>query len=138
MPFGLKNAGATYQQLVDKAFDSQIGRNIEVYVDDLVIKSYTEAEMLRDIDETFWYMISPGGIKSCPVKTEAVLQLPSPRTIKEDIRSGTSLQAAEVALVGATPAGSTQTKGGTDCIPGPELNYTPMEKLVLALVFVAK
>ncbi|GKA83952.1 reverse transcriptase domain-containing protein [Tanacetum coccineum] len=53
MPFGLKNAGATYQRLVDKAFDSQVGRNIEVYVDDLVIKSHTEAEMLRDIDETF-------------------------------------------------------------------------------------
>nr|GEW61291.1 reverse transcriptase domain-containing protein [Tanacetum cinerariifolium] len=53
MPFGLKNAGATYQRLVDKAIDSQIGRNIEVYVDDLVIKSRTEAEMLRDIGETF-------------------------------------------------------------------------------------
>ncbi|GJY98517.1 reverse transcriptase domain-containing protein [Tanacetum coccineum] len=49
MPFGLKNAGATYQRLVDKAFDNQVGRNIEVYVDDLVIKSYTEAEMIRDI-----------------------------------------------------------------------------------------
>ncbi|GKA45264.1 reverse transcriptase domain-containing protein [Tanacetum coccineum] len=108
MPFGLKNAGATYQRLVDKAFDSQVGRNIEVYVDDLVIKSHTEAEMLRDIDETFrtlrkinmklnpkkctfgavegmflGYMISPEGIKPCPDKTEAVLQLPSPRTIKE-------------------------------------------------------
>ncbi|GJS49249.1 reverse transcriptase domain-containing protein [Tanacetum coccineum] len=53
MPFGRKNAGATYQRLVDKAFDSQVGRNIEVYVDDLVIKSHTEAEMPRDIDETF-------------------------------------------------------------------------------------
>ncbi|GJU02140.1 reverse transcriptase domain-containing protein [Tanacetum coccineum] len=50
MPFGLKNAGATYQRLVDKAFSSQVGRNIELYVDDLVIKSYTETEMLRDID----------------------------------------------------------------------------------------
>ncbi|GKD88525.1 reverse transcriptase domain-containing protein, partial [Tanacetum coccineum] len=53
MPFGLKNAGATYQRLVDRAFDSQVGRNMEVYVDDLVIKSHTEAEMLRDIGETF-------------------------------------------------------------------------------------
>nr|GEV46663.1 reverse transcriptase domain-containing protein [Tanacetum cinerariifolium] len=52
MPFGLKNAGATYQRLMDKAFNSQTGRNIEVYVDDLVIKSHTEAEMLRDIGET--------------------------------------------------------------------------------------
>nr|GEV17889.1 hypothetical protein [Tanacetum cinerariifolium] len=53
MPFGLKNAGATYQRLMDKAFEGQIGRNIEVYVDDLVVKSCTEAEMMRDIEETF-------------------------------------------------------------------------------------
>nr|GEX73094.1 reverse transcriptase domain-containing protein [Tanacetum cinerariifolium] len=53
MPFGLKNAGATYQRLMDKAFESQVGRNIEVYVDDLVVKSHTEAEMVRDIEETF-------------------------------------------------------------------------------------
>nr|GEY18763.1 hypothetical protein [Tanacetum cinerariifolium] len=53
MPFGLKNTGATYQQLVDKAFDSQIGRNIEMYIDNLVIKSHTKGEMLRDIGESF-------------------------------------------------------------------------------------
>nr|GEW55564.1 reverse transcriptase domain-containing protein [Tanacetum cinerariifolium] len=53
MPFGLKNAGATYQRLMNKAFESQMGRNIEVYVDDLVVKSHTEAEMVRDIEETF-------------------------------------------------------------------------------------
>nr|GEV46701.1 reverse transcriptase domain-containing protein [Tanacetum cinerariifolium] len=40
----------TGQGLMDKAFESQIGRNIEVYVDDLVVKSYTEAEMMRDIE----------------------------------------------------------------------------------------
>ncbi|GKE41018.1 reverse transcriptase domain-containing protein, partial [Tanacetum coccineum] len=108
MPFGLKNAGAIYQRLVDNAFDSQVGRNIEVYVDDLVIKSHTEAELPRDIDKTFrtlrkinmklnpkkctfgavegmflGYMIGPEGIKPCPDKTEAVLQLPSPQTMKE-------------------------------------------------------
>ncbi|GJZ29633.1 hypothetical protein Tco_0574280 [Tanacetum coccineum] len=85
MPFGLKKAGATYQRLVDKAFHSQVGRNMEVYVDDLVIKSHTEAEMLRDIDET--YTITPEGIKPCPDKTEAVLQLSSPRKIKEAHRT---------------------------------------------------
>ncbi|GJT96993.1 reverse transcriptase domain-containing protein [Tanacetum coccineum] len=53
MPFGLKNVGTTYERLVDKAFDDQVGRNIEVYVDDLVIKSHTETNMLRDIGETF-------------------------------------------------------------------------------------
>nr|GEU61092.1 reverse transcriptase domain-containing protein [Tanacetum cinerariifolium] len=53
MPFDLKNAGATYQRLIDQAFKGQIGRNIEVYVDDFVVKIYTEAEMMRDIEETF-------------------------------------------------------------------------------------
>nr|GFC25029.1 reverse transcriptase domain-containing protein [Tanacetum cinerariifolium] len=52
MPFGLKNAGATYQRLMDKAFESQMGRNIEVYVDDLVVKSHTEAEMCGPDDRT--------------------------------------------------------------------------------------
>ncbi|XP_076890282.1 uncharacterized protein LOC143541309 [Bidens hawaiensis] len=53
MPFGLKNAGATYQRLIDQAFKDQIGRNLEVYMDDLVIKSIKEDQMLRDIEETF-------------------------------------------------------------------------------------
>nr|GEX09044.1 reverse transcriptase domain-containing protein [Tanacetum cinerariifolium] len=52
MPFGLKNVGATYQRLVDKAFGRQIGQNLEIYVDDLVIKSHTETELLWDIEET--------------------------------------------------------------------------------------
>jgi hypothetical protein len=39
MPFGLKNAGATYQMLVNKMFRDQIGRNVEVYVDDMLVKS---------------------------------------------------------------------------------------------------
>ncbi|GJV80173.1 reverse transcriptase domain-containing protein [Tanacetum coccineum] len=108
MPFGLKNAGATYQRLVDNAFAGQVGRNLEVYVDDLVIKSHTEDELVRDIVETFralrkinmklnpkkctfgategmflGYLIEPDGIKPCPEKTKAVIQLPSPRTMKE-------------------------------------------------------
>nr|GEU37454.1 reverse transcriptase domain-containing protein [Tanacetum cinerariifolium] len=108
MPFGLKNAGATYQRLMDNAFEGQISQNIEVYADDLVVKSYTEAEMTRDIEETFrtlrkvnmklnpkkcsfgleegvflGYVVTPEGIKPCPDKTAVVLQLPSPRIIKE-------------------------------------------------------
>ncbi|GKB18978.1 reverse transcriptase domain-containing protein [Tanacetum coccineum] len=53
MPFGLKNAGATYQRLVDSTFQTQIGRNLEAYVDDMVIKSKEEASLLADIAETF-------------------------------------------------------------------------------------
>ena len=39
MPFGLKNAGATYQRLMNRMFASQIGRNVQVYVDDMLVKS---------------------------------------------------------------------------------------------------
>nr|GEU29016.1 reverse transcriptase domain-containing protein [Tanacetum cinerariifolium] len=53
MPFGLRNTRATYQRLVDKAFHKQIGRNLEVYVDDLVIKSRMKDEIVRDIEMTF-------------------------------------------------------------------------------------
>ncbi|GJY26984.1 reverse transcriptase domain-containing protein [Tanacetum coccineum] len=203
MPFYVKNAGATYQRLVDKAFDSQVGRNIEVYVDDLVIKSHTKAEMLRDIDETFrtlrkinmklnpkkctfravkgmflGYMISSKGIRPCPDKTEAVLQLPSPRTIKEKCIKNSDFHwtpkpeqafkqlkqhLSELPLLVApkpkeklivylsathgaisvflmTERGTVQTSVYfvSSTLHGPELNYTPMEKLVLLLVFAAK
>ncbi|GJT75060.1 reverse transcriptase domain-containing protein [Tanacetum coccineum] len=108
MPFGLKNAGATYQRLVDKAFQKQIGQNLEVYVDDLVIKSCTEQEVIRDIEETFktlreinmklnpkkctfgmregtflGYKVNADGLKVCPDKVEAVLSLPSPKCLKD-------------------------------------------------------
>ncbi|GJR92318.1 reverse transcriptase domain-containing protein [Tanacetum coccineum] len=54
MSFGLKNAGSTYQRLVDKAFQKQIGRNLEVYVDDLVIEEHTgRKENQLNIAETF-------------------------------------------------------------------------------------
>ncbi|GJZ42967.1 reverse transcriptase domain-containing protein [Tanacetum coccineum] len=53
MPFGLRNAGATYQRLVDKAFSSQLGRNIEIYVDDMAIKSRNVGSLIADIEETF-------------------------------------------------------------------------------------
>ncbi|XP_022014324.1 uncharacterized protein K02A2.6-like [Helianthus annuus] len=46
MPFGLKNVGATYQRLVDKAFASQIGKNMEAYVDDLTTNNEAEYEAL--------------------------------------------------------------------------------------------
>ena len=53
MPFGLKNAGATYQRLVKKMFSKQIGRNMEVYVDDMLIKSKKELAHLDDLREMF-------------------------------------------------------------------------------------
>ncbi|GJU15690.1 reverse transcriptase domain-containing protein [Tanacetum coccineum] len=108
MPFGLRNAGATYQHLVDKAFHKQIGGNLEVYVDDLVIKSRMEDEVVRYIEKTFKtlreinkklnpkkctfgieegiflrYKVSTRGLKVCPAKVDAVLSLPSPKCLKD-------------------------------------------------------
>ncbi|GJX50810.1 reverse transcriptase domain-containing protein [Tanacetum coccineum] len=53
MSFKLKNAGAIYQRLVDTAFQSQIRRSLEAYVDDMVIKSNDEKVLIADIAETF-------------------------------------------------------------------------------------
>ena len=53
MPFGLKNAGATYQGLVNKMFNKQISRNMEAYIDDMLVKSKEELAHLDDLKETF-------------------------------------------------------------------------------------
>jgi hypothetical protein len=53
MPFGLKNAGATYQRLVNKMFQAQIGKNMEVYVDDMLIKSAELVAHVNDLHEEF-------------------------------------------------------------------------------------
>ena len=53
MYFGLKNVGATYQRLVNHMLHPQIERNIEVYVDDMLVKSQDEGEHLNDLQETF-------------------------------------------------------------------------------------
>ena len=49
MPFELKNARATYQMLVNQMFSKQIGWNVEVYVDEMLVKSKTNAEHLDDL-----------------------------------------------------------------------------------------
>ena len=53
MPFGSKNAGATYQRLVNQMFSKQIGRNMEVYVDNILVKSKEAKTHLEDLQETF-------------------------------------------------------------------------------------
>ena len=49
MPFGLKNAGAIYQRLVNHMFHPQIGWNVEVYVDDMLVKSLDKKKHLDDL-----------------------------------------------------------------------------------------
>ncbi|GJX84596.1 reverse transcriptase domain-containing protein [Tanacetum coccineum] len=123
MTFGLKNAGATYQRLVDKAFQKQIGRNLEVYVDDLVIKSRSEQEIIRGIEETFktlreinmklnpkkytfgieegmflGYKVNTKGIKVCPDKVEVVLGLPSLKCLRDVQKLNGNLAKAKAAF----------------------------------------
>ncbi|XP_059627710.1 uncharacterized protein LOC132270548 [Cornus florida] len=108
MPFGLKNAGATYQRLVNAMFKHQIGRNMEVYVDDMLVKSLKAEDRLTDLQETFevlrshkmklnpskcafgvssgkllGYMVSRRGIEANPEKIRAVIDMRSPRSTKD-------------------------------------------------------
>ena len=56
MPFRLKNVDATYQTLVTKIFKPLIGRTVEVYIDDIIVKSWTRAEHIQHLEETFRLM----------------------------------------------------------------------------------
>jgi hypothetical protein len=108
MPFGLKNAGATYQRLVNRMFEKQMGQNVEVYVDDMLVKSVKAPDHVSDLKETFdtirhyrmrlnpakcafgvssgkflGYLVSQRGIEVNPEKVRAVLEMQPPRTTKQ-------------------------------------------------------
>jgi hypothetical protein len=53
MPFGLKNAGATFQRLMHKALGAQMGRNAEAYIDDIIVKTRESHTFIKDLEETF-------------------------------------------------------------------------------------
>ncbi|GJS05028.1 reverse transcriptase domain-containing protein [Tanacetum coccineum] len=108
MSFSLKNEGATYQRLLNKVFNDQIRQNLEVYVDDMLIKSTSEEDMLKDIQKTFYrfrsinmklnpkkcsfgvevgpflgHLITKQGMKANPSKVMAVSDLEPPKTLKD-------------------------------------------------------
>ena len=107
MPFELKNVGATYQRLMNKMFAHQLERNVQVYVDDMLVKSVRENDHLNDLQETFntlrsynmklnlskcvfgvttgkflGFMVSQRGIEVNSEKVRAILELEPPRTVK--------------------------------------------------------
>ena len=53
MSFGLKNAGSTYQRMMTRMFEPQLRKNIEVYIDDMVVKSKVKSEHLDDLGNIF-------------------------------------------------------------------------------------
>ena len=53
MPFSLKNAGFTYQRMMTRMFESQLGKNIEIYMDDMVVKSKVVSRHLGDLGSIF-------------------------------------------------------------------------------------
>ena len=56
MPFGFKNTGSTYQRMVTKMFEPQLGKNIKVYIDDMVVKSKVVSEHVGDLENIFKIM----------------------------------------------------------------------------------
>ena len=108
MPFGLKNAEMTYQRLVNKIFKEQIGRNMEVYVDDMLVKSKSSMNHVANLEETFnalrkykmklnpakytfgvisgkflGFMVSGCGIEANLKKIHAIQEMTAPKSIKE-------------------------------------------------------
>ena len=53
MPFSLKNTGSTYQRMMTKMFELQLGKNFEVYIDEIVVKSKLVSEHLTDLANIF-------------------------------------------------------------------------------------
>ena len=118
MSFVLKNAGATYQRAIQMCLDQQIGRNIEAYIDDVVIKSKTADNLIADLEEMFanlkryrWklnpskcifgvpsgillgYIVSARGIEPNPDKVSAITNMKRPTCVK-DIQKFTCRMAA--------------------------------------------
>nr|CAN81178.1 hypothetical protein VITISV_004998 [Vitis vinifera] len=108
MSFGLKNAGTTYQRLMTKIFKPLIGHTVEVYIDDIVVKSKTREQHVLHLQEVFHllrkygmklnpskcafgvsagkflgFMVSQRGIEFSPDQVKAVMETPPPRNKKE-------------------------------------------------------
>ena len=108
MPFGLKNAGSTYQRMITRMFEPQLGKSIEVYIDDMVVKSKVVSEHVGDLEDIFeilrkqklrlnaskcsfgvglgkflGYMVTHRGIEINPDQIKAINSLKPPRNPKE-------------------------------------------------------
>ena len=108
MPFGLKNEGATYQRLVTKMFRPLVGKTMEVYIDDMLVKSKEGPDHAKHLQETFellreyrmklnpskcafgvsvgrflGFMVTQRGIEANPTQLKAILESLAPASRKE-------------------------------------------------------
>ena len=108
MTFGLRNAGGTYRRCMQKCLHDQIGRNVQVYVDDIVINSKEKATLIDDLRETFenlrkfriklnpdkctfgvpagkllGFLVSSRGIEVNPTKIRAIESMRLPTCLKD-------------------------------------------------------
>ena len=108
MSFSLKNAGSNYQKMMTRMFEPQLGKNIEIYVDDMVVKSKVVSKHLGDLDNIFdvlrrnklrlnaskcsfdvgsgkflGYIVTHRGIEVNPDQIKAINDLKPPRNAKE-------------------------------------------------------
>jgi hypothetical protein len=118
MTFGLKNARATYQKAIQKCLKSQIGKNVEAYVDDVVVKTTEEDKLIADLIETFanlrefqWklnptkcvfgvpsrlllgFMVGHEGMEANPAKVDTLRKMAMPFN-KKDVMKLTGMMAA--------------------------------------------
>src|SRR5215216_2701157 len=107
MPFGLKSDGSTFARAVQIGFESQLHRNIEAYMDDIVVKTKDRVTLIQDLEETFsnlrkinlklnlekcvfgvpfgkllGFFVSHRGIETNPDKIKAIEQIQALRTVK--------------------------------------------------------
>ena len=108
IPFGLKNAGATYQRLMDRVLAPMLGRNVQAYVDDMVVTSQQRDQHVADLNELFTtiakyrlklnpekcmfgveackflgFLLTERGIEANPEKCAAIIAMGSPISVKE-------------------------------------------------------
>ncbi|PKI49527.1 hypothetical protein CRG98_030064 [Punica granatum] len=88
MPFGLKNAGATYQRTMVTLFHDMIHKEIEVYVDDMIVKSKEGEDHHINLKRLFsgkrlGFVVSERGIEVNPDKVKAIRELPPPSSVCE-------------------------------------------------------
>ncbi|GFS37719.1 hypothetical protein Acr_00g0053630 [Actinidia rufa] len=117
MPFGLKNTRATYQRLVNRMFRELIGKTMEVYINDMLVKSLKTTDHIAHLEEAFGmlrkhrmvlnpskcifgvflgkflgFLVTKRGIEANPNQIQALLAMSSPRNIHEILRKNQAFQ----------------------------------------------